>query len=63
MSQDIRSLFVQVSRAMAGHVDVDQAILLACQPWALEEADRLDPVLSGQISSHLRPPNQEATSD
>lgn len=63
LSRDIRSLVVQVSEAMAGHVDVDAATLLAWQRWARGEADRLDPVLSGQIFSHLRPPTQETTSD
>jgi hypothetical protein len=57
LSQDIRSLVVQVREAMAGHVDVDDATLLAWQRWALDEADKLDPILSGQVLLHLRPPS------
>jgi hypothetical protein len=37
--------------------DIDSTTLEAWQHWALGEADRIDPVVSGQIFSHLRPPS------
>lgn len=59
LSRDIRALVVQVRGAMAGRSDLDEATVEAWERWALEEADKLDPVLSGQILTHLRPPTLE----
>lgn len=54
---DIRSLVVEVRRALtAGGTDVDPSAVDAWEQWALQEADNLDPVLSGQFLSHLHPP-------
>jgi hypothetical protein len=51
---DLRSLIGRVRDAVcAGSVDVDEATLHAWEEWASAEADRLDPILSGQIMSHL----------
>lgn len=56
LSQDIRALVIQVRGAMHGRSDVVWAELEAWEGWALAEADKLDPVLSGQVLSHLHPP-------
>ena len=41
---------------MVGRADIDAATLQAWERWALEEADKIDPVLSEQFLKHLRPP-------
>ena len=57
-AQDIRALVEQVRQAIdAGAVDVEVPTLEAWQRWALAEADRIDPVRSGQIMSHLSEPS------
>lgn len=56
-TEDLRALIAQVRDAViAGAVRVDQAALAAWESWALAEADRLDPILSGQIMTHLAAP-------
>lgn len=58
-AEDLRALIAQVrDAAIAGAVRVDQAALAAWESWALAETDRLDPVLSGQIMTHLVPPGE-----
>ena len=58
---DIRSLVAEVGRAMtAGDKSIDPLAVSAWQQWALQEADKLDPVLSGQFLSHLHPPQQNS---
>lgn len=55
-AQDLRALIASVREAVtAGSVNVDQARLRDWEQWACAEADRLDPVLSGQIMMHLAP--------
>lgn len=57
-AQDIRALVERVRRAMdEGSVEIDTSTLQAWQRWALAEADRLDPVRSGQILTHLNEPS------
>lgn len=52
----IRVLITRVRQAMLdGSVEVDAQTIAAWESWALGEADKLDPVLSGQIMTHLRP--------
>lgn len=41
--------------AVAGSADVGQDRLSEWERWASAEADRLDPILSGQIMTHLAP--------
>ena len=41
--------------AAGGSVGVDQARLEEWERWASAEADRLDPILSDQIMTHLKP--------
>jgi hypothetical protein len=36
-------------------VGVDDATLKSWEQWASAEADRLDPILSGQVMTHLAP--------
>ncbi|WP_066119148.1 hypothetical protein [Blastomonas sp. CCH9-A1] len=55
-SQDLRVLVEEVRRALEQRNDIDPERLAAWESWALEEADKLDPILSGQIMSHLDPP-------
>ncbi|WP_371433202.1 hypothetical protein [Novosphingobium sp.] len=55
-SQDLRALVVAVRLAMQQRADVTTHSLSAWEEWALGEADKLDPIMSGQIISHLYPP-------
>jgi hypothetical protein len=55
-SQDLRVLVAEVRKALEQRNDVDPDRLAAWENWALEEADKLDPILSGRIMSHLDPP-------
>lgn len=53
-AEDLRALIASVRDAVtAGSVNVDQERLKDWEQWACAEADRLDPILSGQIMSHL----------
>jgi len=55
-AEDLRALIARVRGAVvAGSVGVDQARLQDWERWASAEADRLDPILSGQIITHLAP--------
>lgn len=61
-AQDLRALIVRVRETVtAGSVDVDEAMLEAWEQWAAAEADRLDPVLSGQIRTHLAPQDEPSS--
>lgn len=54
-AEDLRALIAHVLEAVdAGAVAVDASTLKSWHGWASEEADRLDPVLSGQIMTHLK---------
>lgn len=54
-ASDLRTLIAQVrAAAVAGSIDVGNGELTEWEKWASGEADRLDPVLSGQIMKHLR---------
>lgn len=53
---DLRVLIERVrSAAIAGALEIDDLRLQEWEQWAQAEADRLDPVISGQIMSHLLP--------
>ena len=53
-AEDLRVLIARVRGAVvAGSVGVDQRRLQEWERWASAEADRLDPILSGQIMTHL----------
>ena len=55
-SEDLRALIARVrDAAVAGSIGVDQSRLEDWECWASAEADRLDPILSGQIMTHLTP--------
>ncbi|MFK0691147.1 hypothetical protein ACFX5Q_23540 [Mesorhizobium sp. IMUNJ 23033] len=57
-AEDIRALVERVRRAIdEGSADIDSSVLEAWQRWALAEADRIDPVRSGQILTHLNEPS------
>lgn len=59
-AEDLRALIASVrDAAVAGSVGVDQARLEAWERWASAEADRLDPILSGQITTHLKPSDDD----
>jgi hypothetical protein len=58
-AEDLRALITRVRGAvLAGSVGVDQARLEEWERWASAEADRLDPILSGQIMTHLASPEE-----
>lgn len=58
-AEDLRALIARVrDAAVAGSVGVDQGRLEEWERWASAEADRLDPILSGQIITHLAPPEE-----
>jgi hypothetical protein len=58
-AEDLRVLVARVREAtIAGSVGVDPARLEQWERWASAEADRLDPVVSGQIMTHLAPPEE-----
>lgn len=53
-AEELRALVVQVRAAiLGGQVAADSSALDRWERWALAQADRLDPVLSGQVLSHL----------
>lgn len=53
-AEDIRRLIVRVRSAVKeGPVEIDETELDRWEKWASDEADRLDPVKSGQIMTHL----------
>jgi hypothetical protein len=55
-AEDLRALIARVRGAvLAGSAAIDQARLSEWERWASAEADRLDPILSGQIMTHLVP--------
>lgn len=56
LAADLRCLVAQVRSASVIGERMDSATLAKWEAWALEEADRIDPVLSGQIFSHISPP-------
>ncbi|NTF43049.1 hypothetical protein [Rhizobium rhizogenes] len=56
-AQDIRILVERVRSAMvSGSSDLGPAELQSWEEWALEQADMIDPIKSGQFLSHLREP-------
>jgi hypothetical protein len=60
-AEDLRALIQRVREAVtSGSVEVDRSALETWEKWAGDEADRLDPVRSGQIMTHLmKEPNGE----
>ena len=57
-AEDIRAFVERVRRAIGeGSADIDPSVVEAWQLWALAEADRIDPVRSGQILTHLNEPS------
>jgi hypothetical protein len=55
-AQDLRELILRVREAVkVGSVDVDSSRLEEWEGWASAEADRLDPITSGQVMTHLEP--------
>lgn len=57
-AEDLRALVARVrSAVLAGPTEVDPKRLAEWERWASAEADRLDPLLSGQVMIHLAPPD------
>lgn len=57
-AQDIRALVARVRQAIVeGSADVDNSVVEAWERWALAEADKIDPVWSGQFITHLNEPS------
>ena len=58
-AEDLRSLVAAVKlAALAGTAKIEPATLCEWESWALEEADRIDPLKSGQVMKHLIPPDE-----
>lgn len=56
-AEEIRALVTRVRQAMMdGSVTYDRATVEAWEQWASAEADRIDPIRSGQVMSHLNEP-------
>lgn len=56
-AQDIRALVERVRQAIVeGSAHIDDPTLKAWESWVLAEADRIDPVRSGQVMSHVKEP-------
>jgi hypothetical protein len=59
-AEDLRALIGRVrDAAVAGSVAVDRGRLEEWERWASAEADRLDPIHSGQIMNHLASEHEE----
>ncbi|KHL24117.1 hypothetical protein PK98_15655 [Croceibacterium mercuriale] len=58
-AEAIRALVATVEQHLSGTATVNGVTLSQWRQWALGEADRVDPVLSGQVFDHLTPPAQE----
>lgn len=52
----MRDLVARVELAMVREGKFDQARIDAWKRWALEQADQIDPILSGQVLTHLHVP-------
>lgn len=55
-SQDLRKLVAQVREHLLQRENIAPQQMSDWEEWALAEADKIDPILSGQILSHLHPP-------
>lgn len=62
-ARDLRTLVAEVREAMRDRADVDTETLEVWTNWALREAGVLDPILSGQVFTHLRPPELPTPED
>jgi len=62
-ARELRTLVADVREAMLDRADLDAKTLEAWASWALQEADALDPILSGQVLKHLWPPELPAAED
>lgn len=57
---EIRNLIARVKAATeSGNVEISSDEMNEWEQWATSYADRIDPVLSGQILSHIRAPTTE----
>lgn len=59
LAADMRLLISEVRAAAQTRSDIDSATLQSWEAWARAEADRIDPILSGQFLDHLRPPDPD----
>jgi hypothetical protein len=57
---EIRNLIARVkAAAVSGNVEISSDELNEWEQWATSYADRIDPVLSGQVLSHIRAPTAD----
>lgn len=63
LAADVRALIGEVRIAVEARADIDAATLAEWEAWAAAEADRIDPILSGQFLDHLRPPDPDNPKD
>jgi uncharacterized protein YbjQ (UPF0145 family) len=58
-AENLRSLITRVSTAvMEGQLEMSADQVAEWREWADQEADKLDPVISGQVRMHLLPSNR-----
>ncbi|SFR97774.1 hypothetical protein [Sphingomonas jatrophae] len=59
-AENLRSLIAKVAKAVeAGALDLPPNALAEWRAWADGEADKTDPVTSGQVRAHLLPPTDD----
>lgn len=58
-AQEIRLLVKNVREAVEKDGSVEEVELLQWERWAMAEADKIDPIRTGQYLDHLRPPSLE----
>jgi hypothetical protein len=54
--REIRALVAELKTRLPASDSLNTSELLEWKEWALAQADRLDPILSGQVFEHIRPP-------
>lgn len=59
-AQRIRAVVAELGEAIRDRDEIESRDVQAWRDWALAEADKLDPILSGQIFTHLRPPTLQS---
>lgn len=59
-AENLRNLIARVGAAVAdGRLNLSSDQLAEWRQWADREADKLDPVISGQVQTHLLPPRSD----
>lgn len=62
-ARDIRLVVAEVRAALAPRFSANPEELRTWEAWALTEADKIDPVLTGQVHTHIREPTLPPSDD